>query len=179
MKIAIIGANGPLGHDVANAFVRNGDDVFCLTHQDIEVSEETSVWRCLQPLRPQIVVNTAAMHHVENCETEPEKAFAINGIGAKNVAVVSHDLGAVVIHVSTDYVFDGNKGIPYQESDVPSPLNVYGNTKLSGEGFVRAAADKHFVVRTSALYGTNPCRAKGGLNFIQLMLKLAKERGEV
>jgi dTDP-4-dehydrorhamnose reductase len=83
------------------------------------------------------------------------------------------------MHVSTDYVFDGSKDSPYEESDAPNPLNVYGNTKLSGEYFVRSTLEKHFVVRTSAIYGRSPCRAKGGLNFIELMLKLARERDEV
>jgi dTDP-4-dehydrorhamnose reductase len=88
-------------------------------------------------------------------------------------------LGAVLIHVSTDYVFDGSKRSPYEETDCPLPLNVYGNTKLAGEHFVRCVLDKHFVVRTSGLYGKAPCRAKGGRNFVDLMLKLARERGEV
>ena len=83
------------------------------------------------------------------------------------------------MHVSTDYVFDGAKQAPYEEQDAPRPLNVYGNTKLAGEYFVRSTTEKHFVLRTSAIYGKSPCRAKGGLNFIELMLKLAKERGEV
>ena len=83
------------------------------------------------------------------------------------------------MHVSTDYVFDGSKESPYEEHDAPRPLNVYGNTKLAGEYFVRSITEKHFVLRTSAIYGKSPCRAKGGLNFVELMLKLAKERGEV
>jgi dTDP-4-dehydrorhamnose reductase len=119
------------------------------------------------------------MHHVERCEQEPEKAFAINGLGSRNLALKARDLGAVLMHVSTDYVFDGCKGSPYVEQDAPCPLSVYGNTKLAGEYFVRVTTEKHFVLRTSALYGKNPCRAKGGLNFIELMLKLARERGEV
>jgi dTDP-4-dehydrorhamnose reductase len=82
------------------------------------------------------------------------------------------------MHVSTDYVFDGVKNIPYVEQDSPRPLNVYGDTKLAGEYFIRCIADKHFVLRTSALYGKSPCRAKKGLNFVELMLKLAKERAE-
>ncbi|MGA9553975.1 MAG: dTDP-4-dehydrorhamnose reductase, partial [Candidatus Sulfotelmatobacter sp.] len=117
--------------------------------------------------------------HVENCEREPEKAFEVNGLGARNLALVARDISATLIHVSTDYVFDGAKGNPYEETDAPNPLNVYGNTKLCGEYFVRSTVEKHFVLRTSAIYGRSPCRAKGGLNFIELMLKLAKERGKV
>jgi dTDP-4-dehydrorhamnose reductase len=119
------------------------------------------------------------MHHVENCEREPENAFAVNALGPRNLALVARDLGAVLLHVSTDYVFDGSKGSPYLEEDNPRPLNAYGITKLAGEHFVRATTAKQFVIRTSGLYGKSPCRAKGGLNFIELMLKLAKERGEV
>lgn len=179
MKITVIGANGQLGADVSRAFVENGDEVSSLTHADVELSSIESVSDRLKTLRPQIVVNTAAMHHVENCERAPERAFAVNGLGARNLALVARDLGATLVHVSTDYVFDGAKRSPYEEKDAPRPLNVYGNTKLSGEYFVRSIVDKHFVLRTSAIYGKNPCRAKGGLNFVELMLKLAAERGEV
>jgi len=179
MKIAVIGANGQLGSDLVAAFTENGDAVRGLTHSDIEISDLPSVSHALEDFRPQVVVNTAAMHHVENCEREPDKAFAVNGLGPRNLAVAARELGAVLMHVSTDYVFDGSKGSPYTEEDNPRPLNAYGVTKLAGEHFVRATTTKHFVVRTSGLYGKSPCRAKGGLNFIELMLKLAKERGEV
>lgn len=179
MRVAVIGADGQLGTDVVQAFVDKGDTVSPLTHADIELSSIDSVSNRLRELRPELVVNTAAMHHVDNCEREPEKAFAVNGIGARNLAVVSGDIGAVLMHVSTDYVFDGAKQTPYEEPDAPRPLNVYGNTKLAGEYFVRSTTERHFVLRTSAIYGKSPCRAKGGLNFIELMLKLAKERGEV
>jgi len=179
MRIAVVGSNGQLGTDVADAFRNNGDEVRPLTHSDIELSSIDSVAACLRASQPEVVVNTAAMHHVENCEREPEKAFAVNALGARNLSVVARELRAVLIHISTDYVFDGAKGCPYEESDIPKPLNVYGNTKVSGENFVQAIADKYFVLRTSAIYGLSPCRAKGGLNFIELMFKLAKERGEI
>jgi dTDP-4-dehydrorhamnose reductase len=179
VKIAVIGGNGQLGMDVISAFASNGDEVTSLTHSDIELSNIDSVSRALQGSRPQVVVNTAAMHHVDNCEREPQQAFAVNGLGARNLSLVTRDMDATLIHVSTDYVFDGTKGSPYVETDTPRPLNVYGNTKLSGEYFVRSTIDKHFVLRTSGIYGRNPCRAKGGLNFVELMLKLARERGEV
>jgi dTDP-4-dehydrorhamnose reductase len=179
MKVAVIGSDGQLGTDVVRAFADNGDNVSALTHSDIELSSRESVLTHLQELGPDLVVNTAAMHHVENCEREPEKAFAVNGLGARNLSLAARDIGAVLMHVSTDYVFDGSKGSPYEEQDAPRPLNVYGNTKLSGEYFVQSMLDKHFVLRTSAIYGKSPCRAKGGLNFVELMLKLAKERSEV
>lgn len=179
MRIAVLGASGQLGHDVVAAFAGNGDDVCPLTHAEVELADFTSVERTLKRLLPNIVVNTAAMHHVENCEHEAQRAFAINGIGARHLAQCAREIDATLMHVSTDYVFDGAKGKPYEEVDAPRPLNVYGNTKLSGEHFVRSTADKHFVLRTSAIYGRHPCRAKGGLNFVELMLKLARERGRV
>lgn len=179
MRVAVIGSNGQLGVDAAEAFRATGDTVLALSHDDIEIGNLDSVAAALTGAKPAVVVNTAAMHHVEKCEIDPERAFAVNALGVRNLAMVSQDLGAALIHVSTDYVFDGSKGTPYVETDAPRPLNVYGNSKLSGEYFVRCTAEKHFVLRTSAIYGKNPCRAKGGLNFVELMLKLAKERGEV
>lgn len=179
MKVAVVGANGQLGSDLVLEFGNAACEVCSLTHSDLEVSDFNSVARTLQNIRPDVIINTSAMHHVENCEREPEKAFAINAIGPRNLATVARDLDAVLMHVSTDYVFDGGQQVPYVETDPPRPLNAYGISKLAGEHFVRCTTEKHFVVRTSAIYGKNPCRAKGGLNFIELMLKLARERGEV
>jgi len=179
MKVAIIGANGQLGSDVVAAFSGNGDTVVALTHADIELSDLDSVSASLRALSPDLVVNTAAMHHVENCEKDPAAAFRINGLGARNLALIARDHNAVLMHVSTDYVFDGAKKQPYTEQDAPRPLNAYGNSKLSGEYFVRSTTERHMVLRTSGLYGQSACRAKGGLNFVELMLKLARERGQV
>lgn len=179
MKVAVIGASGQLGTDVTAAFLSHGDDVIVLDHHMIEVASSESVKESLEQVRPEIVVNTAAFHHVERCEADPSQAFAINAVGARNVAQVTRVLGATLIHISTDYVFDGKKEAPYTEQDAPTPLNVYGNTKLSGEFFVRCENPRHFVVRVSAIYGSNPCRAKGGLNFVELMLKLSREREEI
>jgi dTDP-4-dehydrorhamnose reductase len=178
-KVAVIGGNGQLGSDVAAAFAASGDDVVVLTHDDMEISSIDSVSQCLRAHQPQIIVNTAAMHHVEQCETDPARAFAVNGLGARNLALLARDLDSVLIHISTDYVFDGKKGQPYEESDAPGPLNVYGNTKLSGEHFVRSTEGRYFILRTSAIYGKKPCRAKGGRNFVDLMIHLANTRGAV
>jgi dTDP-4-dehydrorhamnose reductase len=179
MKIAVIGADGQLGSDVVRAFAEQGDEVCALSHADIEIANLDSVDKALKELRPHLVVNTAAMHHVENCEKEPEKAYLVNAVGARNLAVAARDAGAVLVHISTDYVFDGSKKTPYEEPDAPLPLNVYGNTKLAGEYYIRTMTPAHFVLRTSAIYGKSPCRAKGGRNFVELMLKLAKEREAV
>lgn len=179
MKVAIIGANGQLGSDVVQKFAEAGDDVVPLTHSDIELENLESVTRALSSQEPDVVVNTAAMHQVERCEQRPADAYAVNAIGARNLAIVTQGLASVLIQVSTDYVFDGKKGAPYVEEDVPLPLNVYGNSKLAGEYFVRTLNPRHFILRTSALYGKRPCRGKGGLSFVDLMLKLARERGHV
>lgn len=179
MKVAVIGANGQLGTDVVEAFVRQGGEVTALTHEDVELANFDSVKACLGSGNLDMVVNTAAMHHVEKCEQDPERAFAVNALGARNLALVTRSIGAILVQMSTDYVFEGNKRDPYVEEDAPSPLSVYGNSKLAGEYFVRTVNPKHFVLRTSAIYGKNPCRAKGGLNFVELMLKLGRERGRV
>lgn len=179
MKVLVLGGNGQLGHDVVSAFRAEGHDVASLSHEDVEISSVASVRAALESAQPQVVINTAAFHSVEKCEADPALAFAVNALGARNVAQVSNSLGARLFHISTDYVFDGVKNRPYTEEDLPLPLNVYGNSKLAGEGFVRATNSRHFVVRVSAIYGAHPCRAKGGLNFVELMLKLAGERDEI
>lgn len=179
MNTTVIGSNGQLGSDIVKAFKANGDDVIELNHSQIEVSDIDSVSRALKNAKADVVINTSAQHNVEKCEKDPALSFAVNGIGARNLAIVCNDTGSTLVHISTDYVFDGAKRTPYVETDKTSPLNVYGNTKVSGEQFVESIAEKYFVVRTSGVYGHNPCRAKGGLNFVEVMLKLSKERPEI
>ena len=179
MKVAVIGANGQLGADVVAEFEGSRHEVFPLTHADLDIATLESTRNVLAGIRPTLIVNTAAMHHVENCEKEPGKAYQINALGARHLAIAARELGAKLLHVSTDYVFDGSKKQPYLESDLAAPLNVYGNTKLAGEMFIRASTDRYFILRTSALYGRHPCRAKGGRNFVELMLRLVREREEL
>jgi len=179
MRIAVTGADGQLGMDVCQEFEQNGDEVHRLGHQQVEIALSESVQDVLSKIGPDVVVNTAAFHQVEQCELDPTKAFAINAFGTRNVATTAARLGAIIIHVSTDYVFDGCKGTPYVEKDLPQPLNVYGNTKLAGEYFASSTSPRYFVLRTSALYGKHPCRAKGGLNFVELMRKLARDGKEI
>jgi len=179
VRVALIGADGQLGRDIALALQRNGGEVTRFGHPELEICDVESVRSALTAVRPDLVVTTAAFHNVEKCEADPVRAFNVNGAGTRNVAQTSAELGARMIYISTDYVFDGWKTEPYLETDAPRPLNVYGNTKLAGEYFVRSTLPRHFVLRTSAIYGKYPCRAKGGLNFVDLMHKLGFERDEV
>lgn len=179
MRIAVIGANGQLGSDVCAAFAKHGDEVAALTHADLELSSAESVEAALAKAGPDLVVNTAAMHHVDKCQSDPEAALRANALGARNVALWARTADIPALYVSTDYVFDGRKASPYVESDAANPLNTYGISKLAGEHFTASSATKYFILRVSAIYGHQPCRAKGGLNFVELMLKLSRERDEV
>jgi len=179
MRAAVIGANGQLGADVVAELKRAGEEVVGLTHAQVDIASLESIRSALAGADTAVIVNTAAMHHVENCEKDPLRAYEVNALGARNLAIVARELDAKLVHISTDYVFDGTQTRPYMEGDRAIPLNVYGNTKLAGEAFIQAVGEKYFIVRTSALYGRNPCRAKGGRNFVELMLKLAVERDEL
>jgi len=179
MRVAIIGANGQLGCDLNQSFSSAGYEVIPFNHDKLEITNLELTKEVLEAAGPQIVINTAAMHNVDACEANPLRAFEVNGLGARNLATIANEQGFTLVHISTDYVFDGQKKTPYLETDSSIPLNVYGNTKLCGENFVRTIAEKHFILRVSGLYGNNPCRAKGGNNFVKTMLKLAKERDEV
>jgi dTDP-4-dehydrorhamnose reductase len=179
MKVVVIGANGQLGMDVVAEFQVAGEETAELTHADIDISSLESTRKALRTIQPTVIVNTAAMHDVEHCEKDPLRAYDVNALGPRNLAIVARELDAKLAHISTDYVFDGSKNSPYVENDPAAPLNVYGNTKLAGEAFIRGTARKFFIVRTSALYGENPCRAKSRKNFVDLMLRLASEGNEV
>lgn len=179
MKVAVLGANGQLGADVVLAFRRAGDEVVPLDHDDVEISDESSVASAISRASAQLVVNTTAMHNVEKCEADPARAFAVNALGTKFLARTCNARGATLVHVSTDYVFGGEKRTPYVETDIPGPVNTYGISKLAGEHYALCENRKTLVVRTSALYGSHPCRAKGGENFVRLMVRLGTERGKV
>ena len=165
-----------MGSDIVKAL--HSEDVIPLTHADIEIAEEASVRSIIKAYRPDVVINTAAYHKVADCEKNDFASFKINSIGAKNLAITCKENKAILVHISTDYVFDGEKKQPYIESDSPRPLNVYGISKLAGEYYIKYLCPEHFIIRTSGLYGSAKCRAKNG-NFIDLMLRLAKERDEV
>ena len=122
--------------------------------------------------KPDAIINCAAFTNVDGCETNEDAAFKANAIGPRNLAIASRETGAKLIHVSTDYVFEGNGTRPYVESDTPNPVSAYGRTKLAGEQFVRDFADRYFILRTAWLYGD-------GKNFVKTMLGAAQSRDEV
>ena len=136
MKIAIIGANGQLGSDLCQ-FSREKVQIVPMNHDDIEITDIDRVKKTLTDIHPDVVINTTAYHNVPLCETEPIRSFEVNALGPLNLAKVSDDLGYILVHYSTDYVFDGLKQSPYYESDRENPLNVYAVTKLAGEHFIK------------------------------------------
>ena len=179
MNIALIGADGQLGTDVHKNLLKNGFTVTGLTRADIDIAERDSVNTALRGLsKTGLIINTAAFHHVEKCETDPVSSFRVNGAGAANLAYFCRDAGVPLMHISTDYVFDGTKRSPYVESALPNPLNVYAHSKLTGEYFIRSIMDHFFILRLSGIYGSSICMEKG-YNFVDKIIKLGEERGEV
>jgi dTDP-4-dehydrorhamnose reductase len=179
MKVLVTGANGQLGTDLCK--VLRDFELIPLTDKDIEISEMSSVKQAFSKYKPHIIINTAAFVRVDDCEDEKDKAFLVNALGARNVAVVAQELGARLVHLSTDYVFGGEaepRTTPYTEFDTPVPLSIYGKSKLGGENLVRHFCLRHFIVRTSGLFGVAGSMGKGG-NFIETMLRLTEERDEL
>src|SRR5262245_23521522 len=125
-------------------------------------------------LRPDVILNTTAYHRVDDCETHADLAYSVNALAVLNLIRIANELDAVLVHISTDYVFDGRTKQPYTEKSEPCPLSVYGNSKLAGEFLVRTMARKFILVRTGGLYGKAGSRGKGG-NFVQMMLSKAKQ----
>ena len=170
--ILIVGAGGQLGRDLARAF-RDQAPV-ALARGDLDVTDAALVARTLGRIAPATVLNAAAYNRVDDAERDPAPAFAVNAVGAHHLARAAADVGARLVHVSTDYVFGAAGDGPFTEHAPPAPLNAYGVSKLAGEHLVRAASPRHLVVRTCGLYGVAGSRGKGG-NFVETMLQLGGE----
>jgi dTDP-4-dehydrorhamnose reductase len=174
MRLLITGAAGMLGRDLAAAAGGAGHDVVALARAELDITDPAAVRAATREARPDAVVNCAAYTNVDGAETEPELALAINGVAAGHVAAAAAEAGAHVVHVSSDYVFDGCKREPYLESDPTGPQSQYGSSKLAGEHAVAGAApDAHTIVRSSWLFGVHgPC-------FPATISRLARERDEL
>lgn len=167
--ILVVGSKGMLGQELMQVY---GDAARGVDIDDIDITDLSSVQRVLLTLKPRIVINAAAYTDVDGCQAEVEKAMQVNGEGVAFLALTTKEIGAKLVQVSTDYIFDGKKGAPYVEDDLASPLSIYGESKLAGEMNAWFNPD-HLIVRTQWLYG------HGGKNFVETMLKLAGERSEL
>lgn len=171
MRTMIIGSDGQLGSDLCRVL---SGELVPLTHQDIEVCDLASIDAAVEKHRPELVVNTAAYNQVDRAEQDPGPAIATNMLGTRNLALACAQWDIDLLHVSTDYVFRGDKSEPYTEEDLPDPLSVYGTTKLAGEYFVKALAPRWYVIRTTGLFGIAGS-LPGKRNFVETMLRLADQ----
>lgn len=174
MKIAVIGATGQVGTEIVAAARAANLDVLPLTRADCDVTDRASLDAALSNLDAgDFVANTAAFHRTDACEEDPERAMAINALGAYNAAAAANERGAGIVFVSTDFVFDGSKNSPYVESDTPRPINAYGVSKFAGEMLAAHANPSHYIVRISSVFGLVGASGKGG-NFVETIVSKAR-----
>jgi dTDP-4-dehydrorhamnose reductase len=172
MRILVTGRNGQVGYELQRSLQALGE-VIAVDRAQMDLADLDSVRETIRAVQPRLIVNSAAYTAVDRAESEPELAMRINGDAPGVMAEEAHRLGAAMIHYSTDYVFDGSKQGPYDEDDVPGPVNVYGRSKLAGERAVQAVGVPHLILRTSWVYGMR------GRNFLLTVQRLASERDEL
>lgn len=170
MRVLITGGRGQLATDLVPALT--GSEVMAPGKEELDVSDPTALEAVFAAFEPEVVIDTAAYHNVDLCESEPEQSLLINAAAPQRLAVASRRINALLVYISTDYVFSGRKGQPYTEADAVDPISVYGASKAAGELTVRCTMDKHLIVRTSGLYGhAGVSRPRG--NFVETMMRLA------
>ena len=174
MVVLVTGANGQLGQSLQ--FIAKHypeiDFVFC-SSSDLDITNLESCQAVFFKIKPNYCINAAAYTAVDKAESETEKAHLINVVGPENLAAVCKEFSIVLLHISTDFVFDGSKNIPYNETDIPNPTGVYGQTKLDGEKAIQAVFENYYIIRTSWVY------SQFGNNFMKTMLRLASERDSI
>lgn len=168
MRVLVTGSSGQLGKAVVEIFFKNDIDVYPMPHTRLDITNRQAVEDIIKAYLPDIVINCSALTDVDLCEVEKDKAYRVNALGPKNLAVVSEKYNIHLIHISTDYVFDGEKETPYIEFDKPNPINIYGKSKLEGEHFVEKFSKRFTIVRTSWLYGD-------GNNFVKKIIEKARK----
>ena len=166
LNVLITGANGQLGHELVRATVAAGHDVVATSHETLDITDKSAVDTAITAARPDVVIHAAAWTAVDACESDPDKAMLVNGTATKYIAAAAHAVGAHVVYISTDYVFDGSKTSPYDEEDAPNPQSVYGASKLEGE---RALGPNDAIVRIAWV-----CGFYGG-NMVKTILRLAEQ----
>ncbi|MEW9123300.1 MAG: dTDP-4-dehydrorhamnose reductase [Thermotaleaceae bacterium] len=185
MKLLITGSHGQLGRELQKLYEQRRcslgsipkayqDIQLFWTHKDtLDITNLEDMREKLKALRPQIVINTAAYTQVDQCEINQDQAFQNNAMGPRNLAMVCEEIRAKLLHLSTDYVFDGKSTVPYSEFDMPHPINIYGKTKYLGEEYIKQFSSRYFIVRTGWLYGME------GKNFVKTILHASKEKKEL
>lgn len=173
MKVLITGAGGGLGRDLLIHLQAAGYEVHGFDRRKLDVTDADRVRATMMRLKPDAVIHAAAYTAVDQAETESDACYRVNVLGTRNVAIAAEETGAKLVYISTDYVFDGEKGELYQEYDLPKPINRYGYTKYAGELLVRSLSSRWYIVRVSWLYSAH------GNNFVKTMLQLAAEREEI
>jgi dTDP-4-dehydrorhamnose reductase len=172
VRILLTGRNGQVGWELERSLAPHGE-LIALDRQQLDLCDEASIRRATRAASPNVIVNAAAYTAVDRAESEAALAGAVNGIAPGILAEEARRCDALLLHYSTDYVFDGEKDAPYREDDPPSPVSVYGRSKLEGEQAIQASGCRHLILRTSWVY------AARGNNFVRTVLKLARERGEL
>ena len=178
MRIVILGGHGQVGSDLAQVLRENREDVIPLSRSELDVTESPALQGKLAGYDPDILINCSVYHPVDECENYPDRSFAVNATAVRDLALTAKELGVPLVHFSSDYVFDGELGRAYREDDAPTPVSVFGLSKVAGEQLLRMVWPHHFIIRTSGLYGLAGSRAKRG-NFVETMLSLGKQNGQV
>ena len=173
MLILLTGAGGQVGYECAKKAQALNCPVLALTRRELDITDASAVWRIVHDARPEVIINAAAYTAVDRAEDETETAFRVNRDGAANLADAAARANIPLIHLSTDYVFDGTNSQPSKESDTAAPIGVYGQSKWEGEAAIRMRLAKHLIIRVSWVFGFH------GKNFVKTILKLAKEQGEL
>ncbi len=172
MKAVVFGSAGQLGTELVRELTRRGHAVFAFDREKVDITNADQVQSTLLRYQPDVVLNAAAYNQVDVAESEPWAAYQVNALAVRHMAVTCRELGALLVHFSTDYVFDGHAGRPYTEEDRPHPISAYGVSKLAGELYAQAYLDEPIIVRTSGVFGPAGVRTARG-NFVEFMLRLA------
>jgi dTDP-4-dehydrorhamnose reductase len=172
LKILLLGRNGQVGWELERLLAPQ-NELTALGHGELDLADVPRLIATVRTLQPETIVNAAAYTAVDRAESERDAAFAVNATAPRVLAEEAQRIGALLVHYSTDYVFDGTKATPYVEDDAPNPLNIYGASKLAGERAIAATGCRHLILRTSWVYGPR------GANFMLTMLRLARERPEL
>lgn len=173
MRILVTGSNGMLGSDLIDVLnINKNNEIIATDSTSLDITKESTIEK-IKKYMPDIVINAAAYTDVDGCESNQNLSYKVNSFGPKNLAIACNKINSKLIHISTDYVFNGEKDKPYIENDKTEPINIYGETKLKGEELIQNTFDDYFILRTSWLYGIN------GNNFVKTMLELSKSHNEI